>query len=65
MGNLLVQVRASGELRSLSEIREVIRQSSDVKHYEPTPASAWDEAAGRFQKLLARATRKPKVRKRT
>jgi rhamnulokinase len=65
MGNLLVQVRASGELRSLSEIREVIRQSSDVKRYEPTPASAWDEATGRFQKLLGRGTRKPKVRKRT
>ena len=30
LGNLLVQVRASGELSSLAEMREVIRNSSDV-----------------------------------
>jgi len=35
LGNLLVQVRASGEISSLSEIREVARQSSHVTRYEP------------------------------
>jgi rhamnulokinase len=51
MGNLLTQVRASGELASLAEMREVIRRSSDVHHFEPKPNSAWAEAAGRFAEL--------------
>jgi rhamnulokinase len=35
LGNLLVQVRASGEIDSLSEMREVARASSQVARYEP------------------------------
>ena len=35
LGNLLVQVRASGEIGSLAEIREVARISSQVTRYEP------------------------------
>jgi rhamnulokinase len=35
MGNLLVQVRASGELSTLAEMREVIRKSSEVETYRP------------------------------
>lgn len=35
MGNLLTQVRADGELSSLGEMREVVRRSSKMQHYEP------------------------------
>ena len=35
MGNLLVQVRASGELSSLAEMREIVRHSTRVRHFEP------------------------------
>ncbi len=35
MGNLLTQVRAHGELRSLAEMREVVRRSTAVCRYEP------------------------------
>lgn len=34
-GNLLTQARADGELDSLAEMREVVRISSEVQHYEP------------------------------
>lgn len=51
MGNLLVQARAEGELSSLSEIREVVRKSSEVKMYQPGPAGPWESAAERFQNL--------------
>ena len=54
LGNLLVQVRASGELSSLAEIRQVIRQSSRVREYLPRSSAAWEEAAAR---LSARAVR--------
>jgi rhamnulokinase len=51
LGNLLVQVRASGELSSLADMRRVIRQSSDVKTYQPGKADAWQNATARFAKL--------------
>ena len=40
LGNLLVQVRASGEIDSLAEMREVARASSQVARYEPAKVPA-------------------------
>jgi rhamnulokinase len=37
MGNLLSQVRASGELRSLADIREASRASCETQQFAPTP----------------------------
>jgi rhamnulokinase len=54
LGNVLVQVRASGELSSLAEMRKVIRKSSEVTTFEPRKAEAWQEAAERFGKLHGR-----------
>ncbi len=51
MGNLLVQVRASREVGSLAEMRTVIRKSSEVERFEPVGASAWQDAAARFERL--------------
>jgi len=51
MGNLLTQVRASGELGSLAEMREVVRKSSVVVRYELGTAPAWKEASSRFAGL--------------
>jgi rhamnulokinase len=44
-GNLLAQVRASGELGSLAEMRDVVRRSTQPVSYEPTDSSAWRAAA--------------------
>jgi rhamnulokinase len=54
MGNLLTQVRTSGELGSLAEMREVVRKSSAVVRYEPATAPAWQEASSRFAGLRQR-----------
>jgi rhamnulokinase len=51
LGNLLTQVRASGELGSLAEMREVVRKSSVVENYEPNDAAIWNEAAAHFADL--------------
>jgi rhamnulokinase len=51
MGNLLVQVRANGELASLAETREVIRKSSDVATRRPGQPAAWEDAGARFAGL--------------
>jgi rhamnulokinase len=50
IGNLMVQVRANGELKSLAEMREVIRKSSEVRRYEPGDAHRWEDAAARIKK---------------
>lgn len=52
LGNLLVQVKAQGELASLVELRDVVRRSSDLKSFEPRGDGAWAEAKGRFRSLL-------------
>jgi rhamnulokinase len=51
LGNLLVQVRASGELSTLGEMREVVRRSSEVVTFDPGPGAVWDAAAVRFNSL--------------
>ncbi|MGO8926051.1 MAG: rhamnulokinase [Limisphaerales bacterium] len=51
MGNLLVQVRANGELTSLAEMREVIRKSSVVATCRPRQPAAWEDAGARFAGL--------------
>ncbi len=53
MGNLLVQVRSSGELSSLAEMRSVIRNSTQVKTYKPADPEPWEAAASRFAELQA------------
>lgn len=51
-GNVLLQAISRGELSSLAEAREVVRNSFALVTYEPGPATPWDEAYGRFQHLL-------------
>jgi rhamnulokinase len=51
MGNLLVQVRSSGELSTLADIRQIVRRSSEVKIFQPGPSARWEAAACRFGKL--------------
>lgn len=52
-GNILTQAYAMGSLRSLDEMRAVVRQSFEVRRFEPREADAWDAAYGRFATLVA------------
>ncbi len=54
IGNISMQAIAAGELKNVSEARELIARSIELDTYEPTIADkdAWDEAYGRFTKLL-------------
>lgn len=51
MGNILTQVRARGELKSLADMRAVVRASTDIGRFEPKADDAWADAAGRFAAL--------------
>ena len=52
LGNVALQLMASGDIKSLGEAREIIRRSQDIKIYEPQDTAAWDEAYERFKKIL-------------
>ncbi len=54
LGNLLTQARACGEFNSLAELRAIAGRSGDVREFTPNPANAgaWQEALGRFTKLV-------------
>ena len=54
LGNIAMQAIAAGEIKDIWEARRVIRESTEIKEYTPNTetASAWDEAYGRFLKLL-------------
>jgi rhamnulokinase len=53
IGNVLVQALGLALVGSLAEARDVIRQSFDVRTYEPKRPDVWNEAFARFNKLLA------------
>ena len=52
IGNLMMQAIASGEVADLSQAREIVANSFELKSYEPTGSRAeWDEAYAKFCKL--------------
>jgi sugar (pentulose or hexulose) kinase len=51
LGNILLQLIATKEIRSLDEGREIIRASFRTKTYEPENTAAWDAAFAKFLKV--------------
>ena len=48
IGNLLVQLMATGEVKTLSDARAIVAESFACKYYTPTNVEAWDEAYQTF-----------------
>lgn len=51
LGNVLVQAVALGHIQSIAEGREVVKQSFDLKTFQPREGAAWDEHYARYLKL--------------
>ena len=51
-GNVLVQALARGHIATLSDLREVVRNSFDLIPYEPLNPDPWDDAYERFLALI-------------
>lgn len=52
IGNVMMQVVSSGEVSSIEQAREVIRNSFAVEEYTPQQTQRWDDAFARFEKLV-------------
>ena len=53
LGNVALQLMATGEIGSLKEAREIVLRSQDIKAYEPFDKEKWDEAYERFCRVTA------------
>ncbi len=51
LGNILMQLMATKEIRSLDEGREIIRASFETKTWTPQDTDAWDAAFEKFTKI--------------
>ncbi len=55
IGNICTQAIAAGELKDVNEAREVVRNSFEVKTYEPKDTDMWEEGYERFKKIRTTA----------
>ena len=53
IGNLLVQAMASGEVKDIQELREVVAASFPNDYFEPENKEAWDAAYEEYKKVTA------------
>lgn len=47
-GNILMQAKAAGQLKSIEEARQVVRNSFEMKEYQPQNVGLWDQQYRRF-----------------
>ncbi len=52
IGNLIMQLKASGELKTLEEGRQISLNSSKVENYIPQNIQRWDEKYQKYLKIL-------------
>ncbi|MEL7586592.1 MAG: rhamnulokinase family protein [Prolixibacteraceae bacterium] len=53
-GNILMQAKALGLVSSLDEMRRVVRDSFEVVTFTPEPSGKYEEAYGRFCRIMQR-----------
>ena len=51
LGNIMLQAKASGEVKDIWEMRRIIAGSLALKRFEPNHTDEWDRAYDRFAKL--------------
>ena len=48
IGNILMQAKAAGQIDSLSQARKILRNSIEIKEYEPAATENWQK---QYQKI--------------
>jgi rhamnulokinase len=49
LGNIAIQILATGEASSLREVRNIVDRSFPTEIFEPTSTDSWDQQAKRFE----------------
>jgi rhamnulokinase len=52
IGNIMMQAKALGVVESLEKMREMIKDSIEIKTYSPQETATWNEQYIRFKKLI-------------
>jgi len=52
IGNIMTQALAMGQVGSVAEIREIVRDSVDISTFQPDRAAEWDRAYLRFREVV-------------
>ena len=52
MGNAIVQLISLGEIADLNQARQIVAKMGELQQYEPQDTVVWDEAYGRYQRLV-------------
>ena len=52
IGNIMLQAKASGLVKDIWEMRRMIADSIELKHFEPKDQSVWDEAYERYLEIV-------------
>lgn len=55
IGNIVMQAVGTGELRSVSEARSLIRRSVSLEHFEPQNEEQWEETLRRYRRVCETA----------
>ena len=54
LGNVAVQFMSSGAIKDIKEARTIIKNSFDVKEYNPKEPAKWDEAYEVYKNYLGK-----------
>lgn len=52
IGNVMIQAITDGAVSSIAEARSLVKDSFSVQRYNPKNVTLWNDAYGRFQKLV-------------
>lgn len=52
VGNILTQAMALGEIKNLSELRQIAKDSFPLEYYKPKDTEAWDSAYEKYLKII-------------
>ena len=55
IGNVIVQAMAMGAIKDINEGRKVVRNSFDIKTYEPQDSEKWDAAYEKWKEIIKNA----------
>jgi rhamnulokinase len=47
-GNILMQAKATGQIKTLAELREIVRNSFELKEYQPQNSRLWNKQYKKF-----------------